>query len=201
MGVAIAGGSTVLRLAGGAAGAVAIALGSGVAVLSFLALPATTAPISCLLGWGMLAIAAIDARRFVIPDVLSLPAVVLGLLASGSMLDPLESHIVSPDHLIGAFLGCAALWLVREAYRRLRGRQGLGLGDVKLAAAAGAWTGWELLPQVILLASVAALTYAIGRAVARREALSGAQRIAFGVFLAPAVWTVWALHEIAHGLH
>jgi leader peptidase (prepilin peptidase)/N-methyltransferase len=196
--VGIAGGLALARRARGVAGAVAVAAGSGIAVLSFLALPPTTAAISCLLGWSMLAIAVIDARRFIIPDVLSLPAVVLGLVASGSMLDPLQSHLASTDHLIGTCLGGGALWLVREGYHRLRGRPGLGLGDVKLAAAAGAWTGWELLPQVILLASTAALTYAIGRAIVRREALSAAQRIAFGVFLAPSIWAVWVLHQIAH---
>jgi leader peptidase (prepilin peptidase)/N-methyltransferase len=184
---------------GGGANAAAIAL--GIAALSFHAFPPKTALVSCVLGWVMLTIAAIDARCFTIPDVLSLPAIVLGLLASGSMLDPSRSQLVSVDHAIGAFLGGAALWLVREAYARLRGWHGLGLGDVKLAAAGGAWTGWDNLADVILLAAAGALIFAIVRATIRRESLSGTQRVAFGAFLAPSIWVVWSLSELARGLH
>jgi leader peptidase (prepilin peptidase)/N-methyltransferase len=148
----------------------------------------------------MLAIAAIDARRFMIPDALSLPAIPLGLLASGALLDPLQDDLVILDHLIGAGLGGAGFWLVREAYWRLRQREGLGLGDVKLAAAAGAWVGWEHLPEAVLLAAAAALGVAVGLALVARRALSGRERIPFGAFLAPAIWAVWWLRALAHGL-
>jgi leader peptidase (prepilin peptidase)/N-methyltransferase len=148
----------------------------------------------------MLAIAAIDAQHFTIPDVLSLPAIPLGLLASGYVLDPSTSQSVSLDHVIGACLGGASFWLVRETYRHLRGREGLGLGDVKLAAAGGAWVGWVHLPDVILLAAVAALGFATARALVQRNSLSGAERIAFGTFLAPSIWIVWAFRAYAEGL-
>jgi leader peptidase (prepilin peptidase)/N-methyltransferase len=176
-------------------------MGLAIAALSFHAFPLKTALVSCLLGWVMLTVAAIDARCFTIPDVLSLPAIVLGLLASGSMLDPSRSQLVSIDHAIGAVLGGAALWLVREAYARLRGCEGLGLGDVKLAAAGGAWTGWENLADVILLAAAAALIFAITRATIRGESLSATERVAFGAFLAPSIWAVWSLSQLARGLH
>jgi leader peptidase (prepilin peptidase)/N-methyltransferase len=94
-------------------------------------------------------------------------------------------------------LGGAAFWLVRAAYGTLRGREGLGLGDVKLAAAAGAWTGWQDLPNVVLLAAVAALGLALVRAAHRRKGLAGTERIAFGAFLAPAIWVVWVLRQLA----
>lgn len=178
-----------------------IAIAVGIAAFSFHAFPPKTAIVSSFLGGVMLAIAAIDARRFTIPDVLSLPTIVLGLLASGSMLDPSRSQLVGIDYAIGAFLGGAALWLVREAYARLRGCEGLGLGDVKLAAAGGAWTGWDDLAGVILLASAAALSFVIVRAIIRRESLSGTERVAFGAFLAPSIWVVWSLSELARGLH
>jgi leader peptidase (prepilin peptidase) / N-methyltransferase len=180
----------------GAYGLAALAATLAVAALSFYALAPTAALASCLLGWAMLAIAAIDARRFIIPDALSLPAIVLGLLASGYLLDPASDQPVSLDHVIGACLGGAGFWLVREAYRRVRGREGLGLGDVKLAAAAGAWTGWEHLSDVVLLASATALGFSVLLAVGGRKGLSGRERIPFGTFLAPAIWIAWLIHAL-----
>jgi leader peptidase (prepilin peptidase)/N-methyltransferase len=171
-----------------------------VAAISFYAFAAKTALVSCALGWTMLAIAAIDAQRLMIPDVLSLPAIPFGLLASGCMLDPSTSQFVSLQHAIGACFGGASFWLVREVYRRLRKREGLGLGDVKLAAAGGAWVGWINLSDVVLLAVVAALGFACARAIVQRNGLSGTERIAFGAFLAPSIWIVWALSAYAEGL-
>ena len=177
----------------GAAGATAVACGVGIAGVSFYVLSPVTALVSCLLGWAMLAIALVDAQRFTIPDVLSLPAIPAGLLASGYLLDPWSSELVNLDHVIGTCLGGAVFWLVREAYWRLRGREGLGLGDVKLAAVAGAWIGWQSLSDVILLAAALALSLALALGLMRGEALSAAARIPFGCFLAPSIWLVWAL--------
>jgi leader peptidase (prepilin peptidase)/N-methyltransferase len=183
------------RLMRSAAGAAVVA--SGIAALSLYALPARLAAISCLLGWAMLAIAVIDWRSYTIPDVLSLPAIPLGLLASGALVDPARDHLVSLDHVIGAGLGAASFWLVREGYWRLRRREGLGLGDVKLAAAGGAWTGWEQLADVVLLAAAAALAFAAVLAIAGRMTLTSSDRIPFGTFLAPAIWAAWLLHAVA----
>jgi leader peptidase (prepilin peptidase) / N-methyltransferase len=76
----------------------------------------------------------------------------------------------------------------------------VGLGDVKLAAAAGAWTGWQHLSDVLLLATTVALGLAVAIAIVRRETLSATSRLAFGVFLAPAIWLVWLLRVLAAGL-
>jgi leader peptidase (prepilin peptidase)/N-methyltransferase len=183
-----------------ATGVTAVVASMAVAAFSFHALAPGTALVSCLLGWTMLAIAAIDTRRFMIPDVLSLPAIPLGLLASGYVYDPSTSQPVSLDHVIGACLGGASFWLVRESYWRLRGREGLGFGDVKLAAAGGAWVGWVHLSDVVLLAATVALGFATARAMVRRNGLSGTERIPFGTFLAPSIWIVWALSAYARGL-
>jgi leader peptidase (prepilin peptidase)/N-methyltransferase len=189
----------MVHLVAGAAGLTAGALGIGVAAFSFYAFAPGTALLSCLLGWSMLAVAAIDAQHFRIPDTLSLPAIPAGLVASGYLLDPWSSQLVSLHHVIGAGLGAAIFWLVREAYFRLRGREGLGLGDVKLAAAAGAWTGWDHLFDVVLLAATAALTLAVALAIVRRKGLSGTERLPFGTFLAPSIWVVWVLRAYAQG--
>ena len=69
----------------------------------------------------------------------------------------------------------------------------LGLGDVKLAAVAGAWIGWQSLSDVILLAAALALSLALALGLMRGEALQAAARITLGCFLAPSIWLVWAL--------
>ena len=66
-----------------------------------------------------------------------------------------------------------------------------GLGDVKLALAAGAWAGLSGLGHVLLLASVFALCWVVALNARNLSALKGATPIAFGVFLAPAIWIVW----------
>ncbi|MBO0765086.1 MAG: prepilin peptidase [Hyphomicrobiaceae bacterium] len=179
------------------AAAAAVTCSIGIAAVSFATLSMRAALASCLLGWAMQAVAAIDARRFIIPDAVCLPAIPLGLVASGALLDPLQDRIISLDHLIGAGLGGAGFWLLREAYWRLRHREGLGMGDVKLAAAAGAWIGWEHLPDAVLLAGAAALSVAVALALLTRRSLSGRERIPFGAFLAPAIWGVWWLRALA----
>ena len=85
------------------------------------------------------------------------------------------------------------LWLVRALYFRIRQRDGLGLGDVKLAAAGGAWIGWQSLSDAILLAAAMALSLIIVLAVMRGKELSAAAKVPFGCFLAPSIWLVWAL--------
>src|SRR5271157_4233264 len=83
--------------------------------------------------------------------------------------------------------------LVRIAYRRLRGRDGLGLGDVKLAGAAGAWLSLPMLPIVIEIAAVTALAAYFFRQRKRARVLRGAGRIPFGAFFAPAIWLGWVM--------
>ena len=78
------------------------------------------------------------------------------------------------------------------AYRRLRGIEGLGGGDAKLLAAAGAWVGAAALPSVLLGAACAALIAVAGLAIAGTR-LSRRSALPFGPFLALATWAVWLL--------
>jgi leader peptidase (prepilin peptidase) / N-methyltransferase len=103
-------------------------------------------------------------------------------------LDP--ALVVS--HLVGALAGFAAFAAIAFVYRRLRRREGLGLGDAKLLAAAGAWLGWQALPGLVVIAAVCALAVALARAVTG-DRLSATTRIAFGSYLALAFWLVWLL--------
>ena len=72
---------------------------------------------------------------------------------------------------------------------------GLGLGDVKLAAVAGAWTGLAGLANVWLFACIAAIGFVLFQRLAGANTISRETRIAFGAFLAPAIWAVWALQQ------
>jgi leader peptidase (prepilin peptidase) / N-methyltransferase len=138
-----------------------------------------------LLGWWLLALGWIDLRTWLLPDVLTLPLVVLGLLAALA-LDPEDLA----DRAAAAAVGYLTLRTIGWVYERLRGREGLGQGDAKLLAAAGAWLGTAALPQVILLAAASALlsAAALGLAGTRLRAHTA---IPFGPFLALATWPIW----------
>jgi leader peptidase (prepilin peptidase)/N-methyltransferase len=142
---------------------------------------------SCALGWTLLTLAAIDQRHFLLPDALTLPLIPAGLAVAWA-IDP---ALLLP-HLLGALAGFAAFAAIALAYRRLRGREGLGLGDAKLLAAAGAWLGWQALPGLVLVAALGALAVALARAVTG-DRLSATMRVAFGSYLALAFWLVWLL--------
>ena len=158
-----------------------------VVAVPLILLPVRPALFAAFLGVLMLAIAISDAERFVVPDVLSLPAIPLGLLASGSLADR-AAPLVDPMHVAAAAVGAGALLALRFGYRKLRSREGLGLGDVKLAAVTGTWTGLDGLAIALLLAAVTALAATIVRGRLAGEPVSATLRVPFAVYLAPATW-------------
>ncbi len=170
-----------------------------VATLAFLALfGALSAPLlwrpevttdllaaSLVLAAALAALSAIDLHVYRLPDVVTLPLAILGLLVSarsGTM--PLWWSALSAVVAFSLLAGVAA------AYRHVRGRAGLGLGDAKLVAASGTWLGLEALPTVLLWATTAALICALA-AYWRGQPMTGATRLPFGPFLAFATWLVW----------
>lgn len=161
-------------------------------------LPVRPALFAAFLGVLMLAIAISDAERFVVPDVLSLPAIPLGLLASGSLADR-AAPLVDPMHVAAAAVGAAALWLLRLGYRKLRGREGLGLGDVKLAAVTGSWTGLDGLAVTLLLAALSALVVTLVRARLEGTPVTATLRVPFAVYLAPATWLTFMGSRVLAG--
>ena len=134
---------------------------------------------------GLLILAVVDVRVLRLPDVLTLP-----LIAAGLGAGLLVSERAWLDHLIGVAAGYAAFAAVAWAYRRVRSREGLGLGDAKLLAAAGAWLTWIALPSVVLLAALLALAWAVVLRLARREG-PGDDRLPFGPALCLAFWWTW----------
>jgi leader peptidase (prepilin peptidase) / N-methyltransferase len=149
---------------------------------------------SCALGWTLLALAVIDQREFVLPDALTLPLIPAGL-AVAWLIDP----ALVPHHAMGAVAGFAVFALVGWVYGRLRGRDGLGLGDAKLLAAAGAWVSWVGLPSVVLLAGAGALAVALIGAAGTGGLPARERAIAFGPYLALALWSVWLHGPIVIG--
>ncbi|HEV2365166.1 MAG TPA: A24 family peptidase [Caulobacteraceae bacterium] len=136
------------------------------------------------LGWCLICLAAVDLLTLRLPDAFTLP-----LSAVGLGLAAVRGWSVFPNHLAGAVLGYAVFSLLALAWRAWRGVDALGKGDAKLLAAAGAWLGWRPLPSVLLIASLAALAFAGGRALLGRRALE--RELAFGPFLALGFWLAW----------
>jgi leader peptidase (prepilin peptidase)/N-methyltransferase len=153
-----------------------------------LAQPAPLAAVlTALLGWQLLLIAVIDGEHFSLPDALTLP-----LLATGGLAAALLDHTTLLDAVAGAAAGFAGLWLLAFAYRRLRGREGLGDGDPILLAAGGAWVGWIGLPSVLLWASAAGLSFVAARLLVGTP-MSATDRMPFGPCLAAGIWLTWLL--------
>jgi len=161
------------------------------AAMSLLVFDPNLALVSSLLGAVMIAIAISDARRLIIPDVLSLPAIPAGVLVNRAFVEPAAQPFVVIEHLGAMAVAGAFFYFVRWGYRQLRGVEGLGLGDVKLAMAAGAWTGMQGMLNVILLASLTAMAFVAIQRIVAPQTVTLSTRLAFGSFLAPAIWIVW----------
>jgi leader peptidase (prepilin peptidase)/N-methyltransferase len=141
----------------------------------------------------MIAIASVDARRFIIPNELTAAALALGFLHaamqdSGSVVEALASAALRGAVLAFAFLSLLLL------YRRIRGRDGIGLGDVKLAGVAGVWLDWWVLPVAIEIAALAALAVYAVRFLSGRASVR-LMKLPFGLFFAPAIWLGWLLQS------
>ena len=163
-----------------------------VALWAVAALPGWTAWAAAALGWGLLALAAIDLRHFLLPDALTLPLLCLGLaLAAMGWAAPGLGWGVTPlDAAIGAAAGFAAFALIGWLYARVRGCAGIGGGDAKLLAAAGAWAGWQALPSVVLIAALAGLAASLALAAVKRHRPGWRDRLPFGPYLALGMWLV-----------
>jgi leader peptidase (prepilin peptidase)/N-methyltransferase len=139
------------------------------------------------------AIAVIDARSFIIPDELNVGGIILGLAFAG-LTDPSVTEGLTLALLRGGVLALV-FFAIRAAYRRLRGRDGLGLGDVKLAAMAGIWLDWTMIPIAIDIAAGTALAAYGLRQLAVGRAIRSTGRLPFGLFFAPAIWLGWVLER------
>ncbi|MFG1282499.1 A24 family peptidase [Xanthobacter autotrophicus] len=189
---------TRLHATGDLAGKVALAAVVMAAMAASLAVePSVVGLLAAALVPVLAAIAVIDGRHFIIPDSLNALGLLLGLAAAATAPEPV-------DGVISAILGGAGLALmflaIRLGYRAVRGRDGLGLGDVKLAAVAGVWLSVTAMPVAVETAALAGLmAYGIRRLTTGR-AVRVRDRLPFGLFFAPAIWIGWLFDRWIVGL-
>jgi leader peptidase (prepilin peptidase) / N-methyltransferase len=156
--------------------------------------PGFVLPALMLLGWMLIVLAIIDARTLILPDCLTLPLIALGVCHAAWIIampgaSASDRALEATYSLAAAAGGFLLMALVAKIFRSIRGIEGLGLGDAKLLAAAGAWLGLAALPTVILLAAVAALLITgISRRLSQhRDPLTP---VPFGPYLAGGTWIV-----------
>ncbi len=135
----------------------------------------------------LLAVVFIDFDFRIIPDSITLPGTAAGLL--WSLVGPLPAR----DALLGTLAGGGTLLLVAWGYERLTGREGMGLGDVKLMAMVGACLGWTGAFGTLLAGSLVGSLVGLGLILARRG--NRLTALPFGTFLAPAAWLVMFLGQ------
>jgi leader peptidase (prepilin peptidase)/N-methyltransferase len=138
--------------------------------------------------WALVALTVIDLDHQILPDLITIPMLWLGLLASlawqPGLAPPIPADPVSA--ILGAAAGYLSLWSVYWAFKLLTGKEGIGYGDFKLFGALGAWMGWQMLPLILLLSAFTGAVVGIALIVAR-----GRDRnvpIPFGPYLAAAGW-------------
>ena len=166
-----------------------IGAGAAIALVSTVSLPWSVAIASTVLGVLMIAGADVDARTYLLPDAITWGAAVVGI-ASAPLLDRVDPWLAVAGALARA-LGCLiVLALLRLCYARIRGREGLGFGDVKLAAAVGAWLPLSSIPLCFSLAATAALVTVV-IALLRGLPIDQTTKLPFGAFLCPALWLVF----------
>lgn len=137
----------------------------------------STAVFAFIFIFALIALTFIDFDTQLLPDDITLPLLWLGLLFNLHRgFTDLKSAV------IGAMLGYLILWSVYWLFKLVTGKEGMGYGDFKLLGAIGAWFGWQLLPAVILLSSVAGAVIGIGLILFKGK--SGNTAIPFGPFLA-----------------
>ena len=129
-----------------------------------------------IFGCALIVLFAIDLEHHLLPDVITLPGIVIGFLFSFFAEPRWESS------LIGAFVGGGVLYGVGEAYYRVRHEEGLGMGDVKMLAMIGAFLGWKLTLVTLMMASLSGSVIGLLLIVTKRGDMKYA--LPFGTFLA-----------------
>ncbi len=142
--------------------------------------------------WISLALGLIDLEHQILPDVMTYPSIVFGLVCA--WFGGLTSF---PDSVLGAVVGAAVPTLVIVVYKLWRGIEGMGWGDVKYLAAIGAVVGLKDCLWVLVVAAVLGALVGVGLIISGRG--SSRTALPFGTFLAlavivwlylPAAWTL-----------
>jgi leader peptidase (prepilin peptidase)/N-methyltransferase len=161
-------------------------------VVSIVSAPGMIGILGACLAVLMVTIAVIDWRSFIIPDALNVAGFCLGLVHS--LVQQPDGMLLAVALAVVRGAALASLFLtIRYAYARIRGWQGLGLGDIKLAGVAGTWLDWSTMPIAIEIAAFAALAIYASRQLVLGRPISATGRLPFGLFFAPAIWICWLM--------
>ncbi|MFT7008588.1 MAG: leader peptidase (prepilin peptidase)/N-methyltransferase [Colwellia sp.] len=134
-----------------------------------------------ILTWGLVCLTLIDFDHMLLPDQIVMPLLWLGLLVNIT-----GTFVPLTDAVIGAAVGYMSLFSVFWLFKLFTGKEGMGHGDFKLFALFGAWIGWQLLPILILMASVVGAIIGISLMLFKNHTRE--QAIPFGPYLAIAGW-------------
>ena len=160
----------------------ALLFAGGVAVYGVTPLLA----VRLLFGCALIVLFVIDLEHKILPNAITLPGIAVGFIAS---LGLPPGWLAS---LLGIVLGGAIPFLIAEAYMRLRGHEGLGMGDVKMLAMIGAFLGWQLMLVTLVFASFAGSIVGLGFVAAGRGLKYA---LPFGTFLAAGAFVATFLGE------
>lgn len=145
-----------------------------------------------LFTWSLIALTMIDVDHQLLPDDITLPLLWLGLLFNLG-----GTYVSLADAVIGAMAGYLILWTVYQSFRLLTGKEGMGYGDFKLLAALGAWLGWQMLPEIILISSVVGAVCGIVLMLVKRRGRE--IPMPFGPYLAIAGWLALLAGDGSYG--
>ena len=123
----------------------------------------------------------IDLKHFIIPNSLTFPLMFIGFIKS---FDPNLDNFLFPNYinsLIGGVIGYLIIWFIIFVYKKVRNKEGMGLGDAKLLSAIGFWFGWVSIPFVLFLSSIIALGFSLPSLVNKSKNLSS--QIPFGPYI------------------
>ena len=151
--------------------------------------PGWQAATAIILSWSLLCLSYIDYDHQYLPDNITLPFLWLGLLVN---LNGMFVDIASA--VIGSMAGYLILWVIYKTFKAATGKEGMGYGDFKLLAMAGAWLGWQMLPVIILMSSVVGALFGTAMVLFKQHEKS--KPIPFGPYLAIATWIalLWGDH-------
>jgi leader peptidase (prepilin peptidase)/N-methyltransferase len=124
----------------------------------------------------MIVLFVIDLEHRILPNVITLPGIVVGFLFS---------FFMPPgwfNSLLGILLGGGVLWAIAEGYYRIRGEEGMGMGDVKMLGMIGAFLGWQAMILTLIVSSL--LGSIVGVAVIALKKGDMKYALPFGTFLA-----------------
>jgi len=123
----------------------------------------------------------IDLKHFIIPNELTFPLMIIGFFKS---FDPNLNQIIFPNYinsLIGGVFGFLIIWLIIFFYKKVRKKEGMGLGDAKLLAVIGFWFGWFSIPFTIFISSIVALIFVVPSLINKSRKMSS--QIPFGPYI------------------